>query len=461
MLSTVARPIVLLVLAVAPLFVSVAKAEEETHRPNVVILFTDDQGMLDAGCYGSDDLYTPTIDRLAADGVRFTQAYSHTVCCPARALLMTGRHPQRSGVNFWTQGRMEQQTRTINMALSEITIAEALRNVGYKTALAGKWHLGAHRDYGPTCQGFDEFFGLRGGFIHNYNHFFLHGSGYHDLYEGTTEVFRRGEYFPDMMTERAVKFIETNKDRPFFLYASFNLPHYPEQPDAKFDERYADLEMPRRSYAKVVSTVDDRMGIILATLDRLKLTDDTIIVYMSDNGYSAEDYQIRVDNHNSGMAKGENYGANGGGGNTGRYLGHKATFLEGGIRVPAIISYPARLPKGIVRDQAITGADWMPTILDLCDIPLPPVKLDGKSLIPIIASADEPTHHKVMNWQWNKNWAVREGAWKLIVTGKNYRLGNLEDAEPEEKNYAEEKPEIVERLKKLHEEWAVDVGLVE
>ena len=127
--------------------------------PNVVILFTDDQGTIDANCYGSKDLITPNIDKLAATGVLFTQAYAHTVCCPARAALMTGRHPQRGGVWNWTQGDMN-STKGINMALEEVTLAEALKPAGYKTALFGKWHLGAHRDYGPKKQGFDEFLSL-------------------------------------------------------------------------------------------------------------------------------------------------------------------------------------------------------------------------------------------------------------------------------------------------------------
>ena len=137
-------------------------ASAVAQKPNVVILFTDDQGTLDANCYGSTDLHTPNIDRLAAAGVRFTQAYAHKVCCPSRAALLTGRHPQRGGVNHWTQGDMNGAD-GINMALEEVTIAEALKAEGYRTALFGKWHLGAHRDFGPKKQGFDEFFGIRDG----------------------------------------------------------------------------------------------------------------------------------------------------------------------------------------------------------------------------------------------------------------------------------------------------------
>ncbi|MCF7958851.1 MAG: sulfatase-like hydrolase/transferase, partial [Phycisphaerae bacterium] len=205
-----------------------AAALQGADKPNVILFFTDDQGTLDVNCYGSTDLYTPNMDMLAKRGVRFTQAYAHTVCCPARAMLMTGRHPQRGNVNNWTQGNAK-GPKGRNMFLEEITLAEVLKGAGYKTALFGKWHLGADLDHGPTKQGFDEFFGLRGGFIHNYNHYFLHGTGFHDLYEGTKEVFARGEYFPDMVTERAIQFIDKNKKNPFFMYVAFNVPHYPEQ----------------------------------------------------------------------------------------------------------------------------------------------------------------------------------------------------------------------------------------
>ena len=176
-----------------------------------MILFTDDQGTLDAGCYGSDHLITPHIDRLAAEGTRFTQAYAHTACCPARAALLTGRHPQRGGIDNWPQGDMNAPEKGINLALDEVTLAEVLRGAGYRSTLFGKWHLGARRDHGPTRQGFDEFFGIRGGFIDNYNHHFLHGTGFHDLYEGTEPVIAEGEYFPDMLVRRSLEFIEKTR----------------------------------------------------------------------------------------------------------------------------------------------------------------------------------------------------------------------------------------------------------
>ncbi len=434
-----------------------APSKADSRKPNVVIFFTDDQGTLDANCYGSKDLCTPTMDKLARTGVLFTQAYAHQVCCPARAMLMTGRHPQRANVNFWTQGdAKEEQGR--NMFREEITLAEALRDSGYRTALFGKWHLGAHFDHGPTEQGFEEFFGIRGGFIDNYNHYFLHGNGYHDLYEGKKEVFARGKYFPDLITERALQYIDKNKDVPFFMYVAFNIPHYPEQADKRFDERYQDMKMPRQSYAKMISTTDDRMGRIMNRLDHHGITQNTIVVFMSDNGHSAETTKIRGKNHTSGLAEGTNYGANGGGGNTGKWRGQKGTFFEGGLRVPAIISYPVELPQGVVRNQAITAMDWMPTILDLCEIALPDIKLDGESLLSVIKSETAESPHTVLHWHWGKRWAVREGHWKLVGhLNEGQFLGNLSDPQPEKKNYLKEEPIVVKRLETLHDEWLQDV----
>ena len=450
------KHIIILLLAFPALGVSAVE------RPNILIILTDDQGTIDANCYGSTDLRTPNIDRLAATGVRFTQAYAHTVCCPARAALMTGRHPQRGGVHHWTQGDLNGPD-GINMALGEVTLAEALKPAGYRTALYGKWHLGAHRDFGPKKQGFDEFFGIRDGFIDNYNHYFLHGSGFHDLYEGIKPVKAPGKYFPELMVQRSLKFIMQNKDRPFLLYVPFNIPHYPEQALKRFEAVYKDIADPaRRSYAAIVSTTDHYIGKIVDKLEALGLRENTIIIFMSDNGHSEETgNRIRVDNHRSGYPKGHFYGASGGG-STGKWIGQKGSFLEGGVRVPAIISYPAKLPKGEVRGQIITAMDWFPTVLDLCGVQQPSnsPKLDGHSVLPLIRSAKAKSKYKILHFAWGKKWAVREGDWKLIGSDGNAKvsLRNLVDAKPEAKDYAKAKPEIVQRLRTLHSDWVKEVS---
>ncbi len=440
-------------------------------KPNVVIIYTDDQGSLDAGCYGANDLYTPNIDRLSRTGIRFTQAYAHTVCCPSRAALLTGRHPQRSGINNWTQNDAHAKEKGINMPLSEVTLAEVLKEHGYRTGLFGKWHLGGAVENGPLEQGFDTFYGFRGGFIDNYVHYFLHGEGFHDLWNNKEEIFERNRYFPSLMTERAIQFIEQNKNQPFFLYAAFNLPHYPEQPDSLFIPFTKDLNEPRKSYAAVVSTVDDKIGQILDKLEELEIRNNTIIFFMGDNGHSTEETMIKIDYHLSGLPKGTNYCANGGGGYTGKWRGAKGAFLEGGIRVPAIISYPGHFPENETRDQIITCMDFLPTICEITGSSMPDCDIDGYSLLPVINSKTASSNHKVLYFQWRDQWAVREGKWKLIVKGRdttgkfsNHKrkeekmespyLANLETAHPEELNYAAEYPEIVERLSKLYDNWA-------
>jgi len=434
-------------------------------KPNVVIFFTDDQGTLDVNCYGAKDLHTPNMDKLAETGVRFTQAYAHTVCCPSRAALLTGRHPNRGGVQNWLQGdRNGADSQNANMFASEITIAEVLKEAGYKTALFGKWHLGAKVGHGPLDQGFDHHFGHFSGFIENYRHHFMHGKGYHDLYNDNEEIWRKGEYFPEMMVDEAIQYIEENKGNPFFAMVSFNLPHYPEQPIGEFKDAYQDMAMPRQSYARVVSTVDNQIGRILKQLDDSGIRDDTIIIFSSDNGHSEENNKgVSVENHTSGYPKGYYYLANGGGGYTGKWIGHKGDYLEGGVRVPAIINYPKLLPQGEVRDQTVTVMDWMPTLIDLIGLPSPRAPLDGRSMMSIINNPTAPTSHSVLYFDWQDKWAVREGDWKLIsllnrnTKERNYTLHNLAETNPEAKDHAEERPALVAHLKNLHGNWEKEV----
>lgn len=467
-------PIITLTSGFTFLYQGSSCAQQRVQKPNIIIIYTDDQGTLDAGCYGAGDLHTPNIDRLSRAGILFTQAYAHTVSCPSRAALLTGRYPQRSGINDWTQNDAHDLEKGINMPLSEVTIAEVLKANGYQTAIMGKWHLGGALENGPLEQGFDTFFGFRGGFIDNYVHYFLHGQGFHDLWSNNKEIFERGSYFPSLMTEKAIDFIGKNINRPFFLYAAFNLPHYPEEPDSLFVPLYSGLKEPRKAYATVISTVDDKIGQILSKLDELGIRDNTVVFFMSDNGHSTEETMIKINNHRSGLPKGTDYCAHGGGGFTGKWRGAKGSFLEGGIHVPAIISYPGHFPENETRDQIITCMDFLPTICEITGSKLPDCVLDGFSLLPVIKSKKANSNHQVLYFQWEDQWAVREGKWKLIVKGRDTTgkfsahpqkegkmespyLGNLEAENPEEHNYASEHPEIVERLTKLHNKWASEV----
>ncbi len=203
------------------------------------------------------------------------------------------------------------------------------------------------------------------------------------------------------MIERAEQFIESNKEVPFFLTVAFNLPHYPEQPTEKFKNAYADLPMPRQSYARVISSVDDHIGRVLDKLDATGLSGKTIVILMSDNGHSTEDNNgISVDDHASGYPRGHYYLAHGGGGNTGKWIGSKGSFLEGGVRVPAIIRYPEKIPAGETRDQVVTIMDWFPTVLELCGIKqeVGAPKLDGRSMSRIIAEPSAPSQHEVLHF---------------------------------------------------------------
>lgn len=449
----------------AGLGASRARSEEPT-RPNIVIIYTDDQGTLDAGCFGSSDIHTPNLDALAERGVRFTQAYAHTVCCPSRSQLLTGRAPQRSGVTNWLSNHPSDENGR-NMFAEEVTLAEVLRENGYRTGLTGKWHLGAKPGHQPLDQGFDEAYGHLGGFIDNFEHKFLHAKPqmppFHDLYRDGQEVDETGRYFPDLVVREATRFIVENKTRPFFLYCAFNVPHYPEQSDPKFARMYDSMEMPRRSYASMITTTDDRIGQVLRTLDLWGLANNTLVLFMSDNGHSTEEFR----NWN------DNYGANGGGGNTGKWRGAKGSLFEGGIRVPAVLSLPGKIPEGEVRNQAISNADFFPTILELCGMEPPEYEIDGRSLWPALRSTEAPAPHEAFHWMWQEQWAVREGDWKLIGNGRDttglqsrhaprkemgeFYLANLTDDPPEATDHSAAMPEIVARLRKLHEAWLADV----
>jgi len=426
-----------------------------SRRPNVIIIFTDDQGTLDLNCYGSDDLHTPNLDALAKRGVRFTQFYGGSaVCSPSRAALLTGRYPHRAGVPGNAQSRPPFGTGR-GLSESEVTIAEMLKAVGYRTGHFGKWHLGGNP--GPNGSGFDESFGFLGGCIDKWSHFNYGGAAWgsppkrHDWYHNGKEVWESGTHSGDLIVRGATPFMETNADKPFFMYVAFGTPHYPMQPYNKYWQHYESLPEPRRAYAALVSTMDEQVGRILAKVDELGLRENTLIIFQSDQGHSTE-------------AR-----ANYGGGNAGSYRGAKASLFEGGLRVPAAVSLPGRIPQGEVRSQFCTGCDWLPTIAEFCGAPLPERKIDGVSILTVIGSAEAPDPHTVWHWQLHNQWAVREGQWKLIVNAndttdgrdvtvlKEPFLANLAEDPTERTSFAMRRPDLVKRLTELHERWAAEV----
>lgn len=436
------------------LVASVAGAAVE--KPNVIIIYTDDQGSVDANCYGSKDLETPNIDRLAETGVRFTQMLAPSAICSAsRAGMLTGRFPARAGV----PANVSSAKGNSGMPASEVTIAELLKSNGYATGHVGKWHLGYTPETMPNAQGFDHSFGHMGGCIDNYSHFFYwNGPNRHDLWENGEEIWRDGEYFGDLMIDEMKSFIDEQKENPFFIYWAINWPHYPLQGTSKWRERYQDLPHPRDKYATFVSTTDELVGTILDHLEAAGLREKTLVIFQSDHGHSVEERTFF------------------GGGSAGPYRGHKGNLFEGGIRVPSVISLPGTLPEGEVRNQLVTGCDWWATIAELTGAKIPEGHhLDGASIVDVIRNADAKSPHETFYWQLGGNpekakWVVRDGTWKLLGnTAENVGpegvaelskddrqlfLVDLAEDIGESKNVAAEHPEVVEKMLKLRKSYA-------
>lgn len=412
--------------------------EGADRKPNVIIILTDDQGIGDVGCFGASDIQTPNIDALAKRGVRFTNFYAAApVCSPSRAALLTGRYPWRAGV----PGNVGHETGSRGLPPEHRTIAEMLKEQGYATAVIGKWHLGSGNGSEPNAQGFDHSFGHLSGCIDNYSHFFYWaGPNKHDLYRNGVEVHAPGQFFPDLQLKEAQNFMRANRDRPFFIYYAANAPHYPYQGEPRWLERYKDLPYPRNLYAAFVSTMDERVGALMKTVDELGLRNDTVVIFQADHGHSIEER------------------AHFGGGSSGGLRGAKFSLFEGGIKVPAIVSWPGKIPAGEERKAVAHGCDWFPTIAELCHAKAGD-GLNGQSLMKVIRSAVAASRHEVLQWRTGPaqqpQWAVRKGPWKLLgnlpksETGSdaaNLLLVNLEDDPAETRNRSAEHPDIIRDL---------------
>jgi arylsulfatase A-like enzyme len=423
-----------------------ATSQVRDERPNVIIILTDDQGTIDLNCFGSEDLHTPKMDALAASGIKFHQFYvAAPVCSPSRAALLTGLTPQGAGL----PGNASSIPGHKGMPTEQYTMAEMMKDAGYATAHIGKWHLGYSPETMPLGQGFDYSFGHMGGCIDNYSHFFYwNGPNRHDLFENGEEVWYDGSYFPDLMAEKSDAFIEQHKDEPFFMYYAINMPHYPVQPDPHWRAYYATMEDQRRAhYAAFVSSVDERVGRLMNSLEKHGVKDNTIVVFLADHGHSNE---VR------------NFG---GGGNAGPYRGSKFSLFEGGIRVPAIVSWPKKIKPNQTRYQWVMSLDLMPTLADLCGAQLKN-EVVGKSMVPILMHEDEPSKHEKHIWQSGAQWAVRKGKWKLVGNPVDHSgkgeldpvkdqlfLINLDEDRTELMNYASLVPEKVEELTQEYLAW--------
>ena len=391
------RLLILFAILVAALGCAADPATEQASRPpNVVFILADDLGYGDVGIYGSEIIDTPNIDELARGGVRFGAGYvTAAVCSPSRAGLMTGRYPQRQGYEFNPSGR------DYGLNPDETTLAEVMRSAGYATGAVGKWQLGWGDGKHPLDRGFDEFFGMQSGTIYiepsaegveNWSPLPLAEVRERPIFRGR-EVVEETEYLTEVLTREALDFIDRHHDRPFFLYLAHYAPHTPLQATAKYLDRYRHIEDPRvRIFAAMVSAVDDSVGEVRARLREHGLEDDTLIVFLSDNGCA---FYLQ------------------GGCTNGPLSGGKRWFFEGGIRVPFLLNWPAGVEPGQVYRPAVSSLDLLPTFAAAAGAPLPEKPLDGVDLLPYLRGEVDGVPHETLFWRAGPNRAVRRGDWKL------------------------------------------------
>jgi arylsulfatase A-like enzyme len=408
-------------------------AGEPKRRPNVVILVADDLGYGDLGCYGSKDLRTPHLDRLAKAGVRLTDAYANAaVCSPTRAALITGRYPQRSGFE-WV---VDYGQKDFGLPASPTSLPRLLKDAGYRTALFGKWHLGYRDEWAPNAHGFDEFFGFLAADLDYYAH--TEATGDPGLYENTKPVEKKG-YLTDLFTDRAVEFIGENAKHPFFLEVAYNAPHWPFQApgrpdDVRAHETYGPKTGTRADYVKMVEHLDAEIGRVLQAIDDRGLAEDTLVVFFSDNG-------------------GERLSDNG-------PLFHgKYTLWEGGIRVPMIVRWPRAIPGNTTSAQAVITTDVTASALAAAGVAPPKdPQPDGEDVVPILAGK-KPPHERTFFWRMvlpgdeSGQKAVRRGKWKYVLDRRTELLFDLEADVGERTNRAYRDPKVVAELRDALKDW--------
>ena len=435
-----------------------ALAQNRSNRqrpPNFIVFVTDDHGFEDLGCQGAKDLKTPHLDALAASGARFTNWYANApVCAPSRASLLTGRFPIRAGV----------PNNGPPLKSSEKTIASLLKPAGYRTAIFGKWHLGSTDDTAPTAHGFDQFFGFHSGCVDFFSHRYYWGEpksvNYHDLWRNRTEVFEDGRYLTELITREAKSFIQQNRDAPFFLYLPYNAVHYPMHAPRKYIERFPNLEPERQTYAAMLSAMDDGVGEIIALVRQLGLLENTFVHYQADNGATREN---RAGLDQKPATAGHN----------GILRGNKFSLFDGGMHVPAIMSYPGVIPAGQVISELGMSIDVLPTVCHLAGVVVPGDRIiDGRNVLPMAATHAKSPHEAVF-WANGGQLAARQGKWKLVMNGILYDgtpagreplkgedamfLSDLEKDPGETTNRRRDQPAIVDELATKAHQWLEDV----
>ena len=415
------------------------------ESPNLVLILTDDQGYADVGFNGCEDIPTPHIDRIAKEGVRFTSGYvTYPVCSPSRAGMITGRYQGRFG--YRRNPTLNPFDPKAGLPLEEENMAEILGKVGYHSGIVGKWHLGTHPHFRPNARGFDEFYG----FVAGGHRYFPEDLVYMDI----ESVDRKGgwyntkllrnetrieidEYLTDELSNEAVDFIVRNQEKPFFLYLSYNAPHTPMQASRKYLDRFAHIDDKlRRTYAAMVSAVDDGVGRVLDTLDELELAEDTLVFFLSDNG-----------------------GASNNGSDNGSLRANKGTIYEGGMRVPFASRWPGRVPAGVDYDQPISSMDILGTMASLTGVEIAEERpLDGVNLMPYLTGEKKGAPHDVLFWSMfdKEHAAIRSGSDKLITMANDQggdQLYRLDRDLGEADNRLKSEKERADELRKRLEEW--------
>ena len=356
------------------------------EKPNFIIILTDDQGYADVGFNGSKDIITPHIDRIADEGVRFSNGYvTYAVCGPSRAGLLTGRYQDRFG--YGRNPVVDPSDPTAGLPLEEDMISEVLSPIGYTSGIIGKWHMGTHPQFRPNKRGFDYFYG----FLSGGHRYFPHEltidkienakaqwSWYQTKLLENTKQIEIDEYLTDELSNEAVKFIEREKDNPFFLYLAYNAPHGPLQATKPYLDRNLHIKnQKRRTYAAMVTAVDDGVGRILETLDDLGIDDNTLIFFLSDNGGARQNASSNAP-----------------------LRGHKSDYFEGGIRVPFAVRWPQKIPKGINYHHPVSSLDILATFVGITNASTAKERpLDGVNLMPFITGKDNTPPHDILFWR--------------------------------------------------------------
>ncbi|MCQ0111046.1 sulfatase-like hydrolase/transferase [Zhouia amylolytica] len=422
------------------IFPTVAQGQTKDQQPNIILIVADDLGFGDLSINGSKQIKTPYIDALAKNGIRFTEGYvSAPVCSPSRAGLLTGVNQVEFAHDNNLGGNQPGFDPEYNgMPVSQTTIAERLKSLGYVTGIIGKWHLGRLPQFHPLKRGFDEFWGYTGG-GHDYFEALPNGKGYKEPLESNFKTPQSITYLTDDKGDECIEFIKRHRDEPFFLYAAFNAPHTPMQATEADLELYKHIaDKKRRTYAAMVHRLDVNVGRIMETLKKEKLDKQTLVVFISDNGGP-------VTTNAS---------------NNAPYRGQKGILLEGGIHVPFIMSYPGLLEKNQTYKNPVSALDLAPTFVALAggSQTIEADTFSGENLIPFLQGSKNATPEREFKWRFTISAAIREGDWKLIrLPDRLPQLYHLPTDVTEENDLALEHLDITKALLKKLGDWDVQL----